>query len=171
MNSFKLLPNYKEFFSSKPGKCTLMKYCFEVNDVDSIIGYSRPIPFAVRNDVRLQIEQLLTDGIIEPLNSPYLNPLTVVIRPGKHPRMCLDARGVNIHMAPDQIRVAPAQELLQRFHGSRYISSIDLSSAFLQVEVEPECRKFTAFYSTIRFSNLQGFRTDYATVYQDLFVL
>jgi hypothetical protein len=48
-------------------------------------------------------------------------------------------------MTPDQIRVAPAQELLQRFHGSRYISSIDLSSAFLQVELEPECRKFTAF--------------------------
>jgi hypothetical protein len=42
-------------------------------------------------------------------------------------------------------RVSPVQELLQRFYGSRYISSIDLSSAFLQVELAPECRKFTAF--------------------------
>jgi hypothetical protein len=72
---FKLLLTYKEFFSSKPGKCTLMNYCFEVKDEDSIIGYSRPIPFAVNNDVRLQIERLLTDGIIEPSNSPYINPL------------------------------------------------------------------------------------------------
>jgi hypothetical protein len=48
-------------------------------------------------------------------------------------------------MIPDRTRVSPVQELLQRFYGSRYISSIDLSSAFLQVELAPECRKFTAF--------------------------
>jgi hypothetical protein len=35
---FKLLLNYKEFFSSKLGKCALMKYSFEVKDEDIIIG-------------------------------------------------------------------------------------------------------------------------------------
>jgi transposase InsO family protein len=48
-------------------------------------------------------------------------------------------------MIPDHTRTAPIQELLQRFHGAKYISSIDLSSAFLQVQLHPECRKFTAF--------------------------
>jgi hypothetical protein len=48
-------------------------------------------------------------------------------------------------MAMDRARVSPIQELLQSFQGARYISSIDLFSAFLQVELAPECRKFTAF--------------------------
>jgi hypothetical protein len=41
--------------------------------------------------------------------------------------------------------VQPIGELLQRFHGSRYINTTDKSSAFLQVELEPESRKYTAF--------------------------
>jgi hypothetical protein len=48
-------------------------------------------------------------------------------------------------MRPDRTRVSPIAELLQQFHGSNFISSIDLSSAFLQVELAPECRKFIAF--------------------------
>jgi hypothetical protein len=48
-------------------------------------------------------------------------------------------------MRPDRTLVSPIAELLQQFHGSNFISSIDLSSAFLQVELAPECRKFIAF--------------------------
>jgi hypothetical protein len=140
-----MLTKYKEFFSSKPGKCTLMQYSFEVCDQEAIIGNSRAIPFAVRNDVRKQIRQLLDDKVIEPFNSCYINSLTIVMRPGKLSRICLDVRRVNKHMVPDRTKVAPIQELIQRFYGSRYISSIDLSSAFLQIELEHKCRKFTAF--------------------------
>jgi hypothetical protein len=46
---------------------------------------------------------------------------------------------------PDRARVAPINELLQQFHGSKFITSIDLSSAFLQIPLERESRKFTAF--------------------------
>jgi hypothetical protein len=54
---------------------------------------------------------------------------------------------VNKHKLPDRTKVAPIQELLQRFHGARCISSIDLSSAFLKIELNPRCRKFTAIIS------------------------
>jgi hypothetical protein len=48
-------------------------------------------------------------------------------------------------MIPDRTRVQPIGELLQRFYGCKFISTIDLASAFLQVELEPESRKYTAF--------------------------
>ena len=48
-------------------------------------------------------------------------------------------------MAPDKVKVAPMGELLQRFHGSRYITTLDLSSAFLQVVLSKPSRKWTAF--------------------------
>jgi hypothetical protein len=37
------------------------------------------------------------------------------------------------------------RELLQRFHGSSYITILDLSSAFLQVPLSKGSRKWTAF--------------------------
>jgi hypothetical protein len=99
----------------------------------------------VRSEVTAQLAQMKQDGIIEPAASSYINPLTVDLREGKSPRICLDARRVNKWMIPDRTRVQPISELLQRFHGFRYVSTIDSSSAFLQIELAPELRKYTAF--------------------------
>jgi len=48
-------------------------------------------------------------------------------------------------MAPDKVKVAPIAELLKRFHVSRYITTLDLSSGFLQVLLAKSSRKWTAF--------------------------
>jgi hypothetical protein len=88
---------------------------------------------------------MLADDIIEVCNSSYLNPLAIVMREGKPPRICVDARRINKITMPDRARVQPIQELLQRFHGAYYITSIDLTSAFLQVELKPESRQHMAF--------------------------
>jgi hypothetical protein len=71
----------------------------------------------------------MIDDILRVSNSPILNPLTVVHREGKKPRICVDARKVNQFTVHDYERVPPLQELLKKFEGTRYKSSIDLSSA------------------------------------------
>jgi len=48
-------------------------------------------------------------------------------------------------MVPDRAKTPPAYELLQRFHGAKYISSIDLNSAFLQIPLEESSRIWAAF--------------------------
>ena len=67
------------------------------------------------------------------LHSPYVNPLTIVQRKDKPVRICVDPRQVNKEMVPDRAKTPPAHEPLQRFHGAKYISSIDLNRAFLQI--------------------------------------
>jgi hypothetical protein len=140
-----VLLKYKDSFSSRPGKCKDFEYSFEVDDRQDIVGTSRLIPFKLRHELREQIQERLTDGIIEHSNSSYINPLTIVPRQGTEPRICLDARRVNQHMTPDRMKIPPIQELIQRFYGAKFITSIDLSSAFLQVGLNQDCRKFTAF--------------------------
>jgi hypothetical protein len=106
-----------------------------------IVGYSRPVHFALRPAVKSQTEEKLQDYILEIGNSPILNPLTVVQRHGKKPRICVDARKVNQYTIPDYEHTPPLQELLQRFN----MTSLDLSSAYLQIPLHEECRKYTAF--------------------------
>jgi len=88
---------------------------------------------------------MIEDGILEQSYSDYVNTLTLVHRENKAVKTCVDARGVNRHMTPDKIKVAPMGELLQRFHVSRYITTLDLSSAFLHVLLAKSSRKWTAF--------------------------
>ena len=106
---------------------------------------ARPIPFALGAQVREQNQEMLRDDILENSFSVYVNPLTLVERPGKGIRICIDARRVNAQMIPDRVNVDPMKELLQRFHGSKFITSIDLSSAFLQVPLQISSRKWTSF--------------------------
>jgi hypothetical protein len=48
-------------------------------------------------------------------------------------------------MVADRTKVMPMCELLQRFNGSKYIMSLDLSSAFLQVPLGKSSMQWTAF--------------------------
>jgi hypothetical protein len=131
--------------TTKPGKCRIFKYKFQVIADKPIVGYSRAIPFATRPAVREQIKQMVKDDILEVSNSNILNPLTVVHKEGKKIRLCVDARKVNQYTVADHERTPPMQELLQRFNGARYLTSLDLSSAYWQVELHEESRKYTAF--------------------------
>jgi len=110
---------------------------------------AQPVTFALRSQVKEQIQEMLKDNILEESFSDYVNPLTLVERPGKGIRICIDARRLNALMIPDRVKVDPMKELLERFNGSKFITTIDLSSAFLQVPLHRSSRKWTGF----RFGN------------------
>jgi len=62
---------------------------------------------------REQIRQIMTDNVSEISTSGYLNPLTMLLRDFKAPRICVDAGKVNRYTLPDRTMVPPIQELLQ----------------------------------------------------------
>jgi hypothetical protein len=63
----------------------------------------------------------------------------------REPRICIDARRVNNVMLPDRAREPPIDEMLQQFHGVKYMTNLDLTSVFLQIPLETSSRKYTAF--------------------------
>jgi len=65
-------------------------------------------------------------NVLEISTSSHVNPLTIVLRDGKAPRICVEARKVNRYILPDRARVPPIQELSQQFHGPRFVISVDL---------------------------------------------
>jgi hypothetical protein len=85
--------------------------------------------------------KVMADMVLEIYTSSHMNPLTVVLKDGK----AVDARKVNRYTLPDRARVSSFQELLQQFHGSKFNTSTDLSSAFLQKGLKKESRKYTTF--------------------------
>ena len=72
-------------------------------------------------------------------------PLSVVHKGNKKIRICVDARKVNQHTVPDRERTPPLQELLQKFEGAQFMTTLDLTSAYLQIPLHRDSRKYTAF--------------------------
>jgi hypothetical protein len=87
----------------------------------------------------------MKDDILDEWHLAYLNPLTVVQREGKSPRICVDVRKINQVTLPDRTKVVPMQKILQRFHQTRYIITLNLSSAFLRVPLDKASTKYTVF--------------------------
>jgi hypothetical protein len=92
---------------------------FQLSNAKPIVGFSRVIPFNIRQVVREQIRQIIEDDIIEISDSPLINPLTVVYKEGKKVRLCIDARKINQVTIPHRESAQPLQELLHRFNGTR----------------------------------------------------
>jgi len=99
------------------------------------------VPHSARADVSKQIEQMSEDRILELSDSSFINPLTIVYRENKEPRVCIDARRVNNAMLPDRARVRSIDEMLQQFYRVKYVVSLDLTSAFLQILSNTSSRK------------------------------
>jgi len=95
---------------------------------------SRPTPFAVRDQ-----------DVLEESFSSYIKPMTLVIRKMELLRICVDARRIKLQMTADCMKVLPLRELIQKFHGASYITSLELRSTFLQVPLKETSRQWIGF--------------------------
>jgi len=59
-------------------------------------------------------------------------------------------------MVADRAKIMPMREILQKFYSAKYITSLDLSSAVLQVPIKQSSRQWTAFQFE---SNVYQFKT------------
>jgi hypothetical protein len=107
-----LLIRYAPFLTSKPGNCTVFEYEFILTDERELENFSRPVPFSSRCIVKVRIQQAIRGGILETSNSPFINPVILVPREGKAPRICVHARKVNNVMIPGRERTTPFREFL-----------------------------------------------------------
>lgn len=73
------------------------------------------------------------------------DPLVSVIKKSGDVRLCLDSREINKIIETDNEKPRPIEELLYKDNDFKYMSSIYLVASFLQVPLEKDSRKYTAF--------------------------
>ena len=93
---------------------------------------------------------MLRDGIIVPSSSPWNSPILVIPKKtdasGKKKwRICVDFRNLNNVTIGDSFRLPVISEILGALGKSKYFSTIDCASGFLQVPVKLEDQAKTAF--------------------------
>lgn len=94
--------------------------------------------------VGTELQRLLDTGIIERSNSSWSLNCVPVIKPHKV-RLCLDARKINERTVRDAYPLPHPCRILGQLPKANYLSTIDLSEAFLQIPLHPASRKYTAF--------------------------
>ena len=140
-----LLMQYKDVLSDVPGKTNLITHKIELLDAKPVKVKQRTIPYATREAVKMEIDEMLKSGIIEPSDSPYSSPIVMVKKPAGGWRLCNDYRKVNAISKDDAEPMPEIEHIMSNLAGSKHFSKIDLTKGFWQVPLEEETKKITAF--------------------------
>jgi hypothetical protein len=102
-------------------------------------------PHAQKIEIEAQVQKLLSNGWIQPSNSPYSSPVLLLNKKDGSWRMCVDYRALNALTIKYRFPLPTVDELLDELGSARVFSKLDLTSGFHQIRLQPQdCHK-TAF--------------------------
>ena len=100
-------------------------------------------------ELKRHIADLLKRGYIQPSRSPFGAPVLFAPKPGGGLRLCVDYRMLNAITVKNRYPLPRIDDLLDKLHGARYFSTMDLASGFYQIRIAPEDMPKTAFRTPI----------------------
>jgi hypothetical protein len=93
-----------------------------------------------------QIAKLLANGWVTDSHSRFAAPVIFIKIPDcSGLRMCIDYRGLNAITTRDRYPLPYIEDLIDRLHGSRVFTKLDLASGYHQLCIHPDDRHKTAF--------------------------
>ena len=125
--------------------CTLLlKHTIETDGPPLRQPYRRQNP-AVRREEMAQVQQMLSNGVIRPSDSPWASPVVMVKKKDGSLRICVDFRQFNAATVKDEYPIPRIDDLLDALHGARWFSTLDLKSGYWQVSIQEQDKEKTAF--------------------------
>ncbi|XP_055589797.1 uncharacterized protein LOC129741979 [Uranotaenia lowii] len=107
--------------------------------------YPYPLAPKIQEGLFAEIDRLLARGIIEESNSDWSLNVVPIRKPSGEIRLCLDARKLNERTVRDAYPLPHPGRILSRLPRAKFLSTIDLTEAFLQIPLARESRKYCAF--------------------------
>jgi hypothetical protein len=105
------------------------------------------IPFHTRKDVEKELQRLEDLDFIERVEgpTPWVSPIVVVPTKTGEIRLCVDMREANKAVKREKRLKPTLDELIPDLNGATVFSTLDLTSGYHQLELEPESRYITTF--------------------------
>ncbi|XP_064464136.1 uncharacterized protein K02A2.6-like [Ornithodoros turicata] len=126
------------------GRCTKLQVHLHVREgAQPKFFKPRPIPFATRQAVETDLQRQVKNGVLQPVEvSDWATPIVVVPKPNGAVRVCGDfSVTVNPQLAIAQYPIPRPEELLAVLNGGEKFTKLDLSQAYLQMELDEEAKK------------------------------
>ena len=91
------------------------------------------------------LDACLKAGIIRPSKSPYILQVVIVRKKTREIQLCVDFRKLNAISIRDSLPLPRIEETLQAVQAAMWFTSFDLTQGYLQMAMEEEGMKKTAF--------------------------
>lgn len=135
---------FSSLFSEGLGLCTKTKASLTLlTGTKPIFRKARSAPFAAMPEIEAEIERQRHLGVYTPSQySDFAAPIVAVKKKNGKVRICGDySTGLNAVLEPNKFPLPTPEQIFTGLTGKKYFSKIDLSDAFLQVELDDDSKK------------------------------
>ena len=132
----RLLKKYSDTFTDVPGVTKAGHHDIEVSDSRPIHCRPYPLPHALRETVKKEVQEMLDYGVIEPSSSPYASPVVIVAKKDGTNRLCCDFRKLNLVTVKDVEPIPDQDEIFAKIANDYYFTKIDLTKGYWPVTVD-----------------------------------
>lgn len=143
-----LLQEYCHLFSTEDGpvgRTHIVEHEIETGDARPIRQNPyRKAPFE-RHVIEAQVNDMLRKGVIRESTSPWSSPVVLVRKRNGSWRFCVDFRRLNAVSKKDVHPLPRIDDILDVLQGSRFFTTLDLTSGYWQVPIREDDKEKTAF--------------------------
>ncbi|MCO5597213.1 hypothetical protein L7F22_051289 [Adiantum nelumboides] len=137
--------------------------------------YKMSLPEAI--ELKEQLKQLIEQGFIRPSTSSWGAPVLFQKKKDGSLRLCIDYRGLNQVTIKNKYPISRIDKLLDRLHGSKIFTKIDLCSGYYQIRIKESDIPKTAFNTryghyefTVMSFGLTNAPASFNRLMQDIFI-
>ena len=145
-----LINLYQDVFSADKydlGKTDVIMHTVRLKGAQPVHMKQFRLPWSTLDVVNNHVTELLKCGVVQPSRSPYNSPIFCVPKKSGELRVVQDMRALNAASYEDKYAIREISECIDeigRSH-SRVFSTLDLTSGFWQLVLDPGSRECTAF--------------------------
>jgi transposase InsO family protein len=128
------------------GRTSLVEHIIEtIPGVRPIKQRCYPVSPPKQKIIDDEIAKMLAGGLIEHSKSPWSSPVCLIPKKDKTYRFCVDYRQLNSVTRKDAYPLPLIAHILDQLSNAKFISSLDIKSAYWQVPIAESSRDYTAF--------------------------
>ena len=143
-----LLRDFTDVFavgSKSLGRTDMVRHKIQTEGAAPIKQAPRRMPLAKASEAQKAIQEMVSQGVVKPSQSPWSSPVVLVRKKDGSLRFCVDYRRLNAVTKKDSYPLPRIDDCIDSLAGSRWFSTLDLKSGYWQVEMDPADREKTAF--------------------------
>ena len=140
-----LLETFDDVLTDVPGKTNLLQHDVKLISDVPVSKKAYILPYAMRDKVKKEIENMVEAGIAEKSTSPYASPIVIVPKKDNTIRLCVDYRQLNNVTIFDPQPMPKLEDIINKLGKAQYISKIDLTKGFWQIPLTESSKEKSAF--------------------------
>ena len=130
-----LVREYSDIFTDVPGCCSRGEHRIDLTTDTPVRSKPYPVPHAIRESLKMDIDAMLEMGVIQKSSSPYASPVVIVKKSDGSNRICIDYRKLNKVTIFDPEPMVLPEDLFAKISRSKFFTKLDFTKGYWQIPV------------------------------------